>query len=62
VSLADGSAAQVTSQRILTPSGARLDGIGLEPDESVELAVEDWVQGRDPQLARAVQRILTAES
>jgi len=59
--LPDGSAAQVTTQRILTPSGARLDGVGLEPDESVDIAVEDWVQGRDPQLARAVQRILSVE-
>jgi carboxyl-terminal processing protease len=62
VRLSDGSAAQVTWRRILTPSGARLDGVGLVPDEAVDLAFEDWVQGRDPQRARAVERVLRVES
>jgi carboxyl-terminal processing protease len=60
--LPDGSAAQVTWRRILTPSGGRLDGVGLVPDETVDLAFEDWVQGRDPQLTRAVERMLSVES
>ena len=54
VPLPDGSAAQITSQRILTASGGRLEGVGVEPDYSVDSGVEDWVQGRDPQLARAM--------
>lgn len=54
VALPDGSAAQITSQRILSPSGGRLEGVGVEPDYAVDSGVEDWVQGRDPQLSRAV--------
>ena len=54
VPLPDGSAAQITSQRILTASGSRLEGVGVEPDYAVDSSVEDWVQGRDPQLLRAM--------
>jgi len=54
VPLPDGSAAQITSQRILTPTGGRLEGVGIEPDYAVESGVADWVQGRDPQLSRAL--------
>jgi carboxyl-terminal processing protease len=64
VPLPDGSAAQITSQRILTPSGGKLEGIGIEPDYEVDSSVDDWVQGRDPQLSRAMAllRGVNAES
>jgi carboxyl-terminal processing protease len=64
VPLPDGSAAQITSQRILTPSGNKLEGVGIEPDYSVDTGVADWVQGRDPQLLRAmaILRDVNAES
>lgn len=59
--LPDGSAARITSQRILSPSGARLDGTGIEPDEILQSDVDDWVNGRDPQL-RAALRLLRQAS
>jgi carboxyl-terminal processing protease len=64
VPLPDGSAAQITSQRIRTPTGGRLEGVGIEPDYPVESNVADWVQGRDPQLSRAmaILRDVNAES
>ena len=64
VPLADGSAAQITSQRILTPSGGKLEGVGVAPDFSVDSRAEDWMEGRDPQLARAIMilRDVSAES
>ena len=52
--LPDGSVAQITSARVLTPAGNKLDGVGIEPDYEVDMSVDDWVQGRDPQLARAL--------
>lgn len=55
--LRDGSGAQITSQRILSPSGARLDGTGVEPDDIVRSDVDDWIYGRDPQLAAALQSL-----
>ncbi len=62
--LADGSVAQITSVRILTPSGGKLEGVGVEPDYPVEASTEDWIQGRDPQLSRAMAllRDVNAES
>jgi len=54
VPLPDGSAAQITSQRILTAAGGKLEGVGVEPDYTVDSAADDWVQGRDPQLTRAM--------
>jgi carboxyl-terminal processing protease len=54
VSLPDGSAVQITAQRFLTPSGGKLEGIGVEPDYPVDSGATDWVEGRDPQLTRAM--------
>lgn len=54
IQLPDGSAVQITTQRILTPSGEPLQGVGLSPHEPVESTVDDWRQGRDPQLDAAL--------
>jgi carboxyl-terminal processing protease len=53
--LPDGSAASVTVQRLVSPSGATLDRVGVEPDIAVDIGVQDLEQGRDPQRDRAVQ-------
>jgi carboxyl-terminal processing protease len=53
--LPDGSAIQVTERRLLTPSGARLDKVGVKPDVEVQTTVTDLETGKDPPLERAVQ-------
>jgi carboxyl-terminal processing protease len=55
ISLPDGSAIQITEQRYVTPSGARLDGVGVQPDVTVEMNDADVEAGRDPQLLKAVE-------
>jgi carboxyl-terminal processing protease len=55
--LPDGSAIQVTERRLLTPSGVRLDKVGVKPDVEVQTTVADLEAGKDPPLERAVQII-----
>ena len=57
VPLSDGSVAQITSHRLLSPSGDPLHRIGLTPDETVPASAADWVAGRDVQLERALARL-----
>jgi carboxyl-terminal processing protease len=57
VPLPNGAVAQITSQRMLSAAGERLDGVGVEPDVVVETSVADWMQGRDPQLERALAQL-----
>lgn len=57
VSMPDGSVLQVTEQRFVSPSGAQLDGVGITPDQLVEMSEEDLQNDRDPQLQRAVQAL-----
>jgi carboxyl-terminal processing protease len=54
VSLPDGSAIQITEQRYVTPSGAKLDRVGVKPDVPVEMNDADIEAGRDPQLQKAL--------
>jgi carboxyl-terminal processing protease len=55
LSMPDGSVLQVTEQRFVSPSGTQLDGVGITPDQQVEMTEEDLQNDRDPQLQRAVQ-------
>lgn len=55
--LPDGSVAQITSHRLLSPSGGPMHRVGLNPDEPVDATVEDWVSGRDVQLEHAMARV-----
>ncbi len=57
VPLANGAVAQITTQRMLSSTGERLEGIGIQPNEWVDAGVDDWVQGRDPQLERALSEL-----
>jgi carboxyl-terminal processing protease len=52
--LPDGSIAQITSQRVVSPSGAALHRTGLLPDELVESQPAQWAQGQDPELEAAL--------
>jgi carboxyl-terminal processing protease len=52
--LSDGSALQLSVMQIYSGLGAPLNRIGVQPDEAIELRLEDLQSGRDGQLDRAV--------
>jgi carboxyl-terminal processing protease len=56
--LSDGSELRVTVAEWLTPSKKQITGEGIVPDIYVERTQEDFVEGRDPQLERAVETLL----
>ncbi|MFA5169161.1 MAG: S41 family peptidase [Candidatus Paceibacterota bacterium] len=53
----DGSSLKVTIAKWYTPSGVRIQDTGIEPDIKVEYTEEDYEQGIDPQMERALQEI-----
>lgn len=46
---------RVTIARWLTPNGRQISEIGLEPEYIVERTPEDFAEGRDPQLDKAIE-------
>lgn len=56
--LKDGSELRVTIAEWLTPSRRQIHKEGITPDTSVEMTVEDFEQGRDPQLDRAIDYLI----
>ena len=59
--LSDQSHLTITIRHWLTPKGTDIHGVGLEPDISVPFDQADQKAGRDPQLDRAVQYLLTGK-
>jgi carboxyl-terminal processing protease len=53
--LSDGSELRVTIAEWLTPNKEQINGQGIVPDVVVERTQADFVDGRDPQLDRAVE-------
>ena len=51
----DQGAVRVTTAHWLTPDRRKINGVGLEPDDVVELTEEQFSQGIDPQLEKAVE-------
>ncbi len=51
----------ITIARWLTPNGETIQGTGVDPDIFVELTQEDFEEGLDPQLDRAMEYLLTGE-
>ncbi len=51
----DGSALHVTIAKWLTPEKNWVHEKGIDPDIDVELTVEDFNEGRDPQLEKALE-------
>lgn len=51
----------ITHAQWLTPNGDTIQDTGITPDILVEFTEEDFEQGLDPQLERAVQFLLTGE-
>ncbi len=60
-SLKDGSSVKITIAKWLTPDGKSIDDNGITPDIEAELSREDYDNGRDPQLDRAVKFIVAGE-
>jgi carboxyl-terminal processing protease len=59
--LRDNSSLKITIAKWLTPKGELITDKGLEPDIKVEMTEEDYEQGRDPQLDKAIEIIKTLE-
>lgn len=55
--LKEGSSLKITIARWLTPNGELIADKGLEPDIKVEMTNEDYNEGRDPQLNKAIEII-----
>jgi carboxyl-terminal processing protease len=55
ITMPDESVLQVTEQRFVSPAGNPLDGVGVTPDEVVDMSDEDLENDRDPQLGKAVE-------
>ena len=60
--LSDQSSLHVTVAHWLTPNRHQITGNGLTPDIVVPLTEEDRVQGKDPQLDRAIAYFNTAQN
>ena len=55
--LKEGSSLKITVARWLTPKGELITDKGLDPDIKVEMTEEDYEEGRDPQLDKAIEII-----
>jgi carboxyl-terminal processing protease len=55
--LSDGSALQFTIEQVYSGGGALLDRVGVEPDATVELNLEDLRLGHDGQLEAALDTL-----
>ena len=55
LTLDGGAVLKVTESRWYTPHGKNIDKAGIEPDVVVAMTSDDYNQGRDPQLERALQ-------
>ena len=55
--LREGSSLKITIAKWLTPKGNLITDVGLEPDIKVEMTEEDYEEGRDPQLDKAIEVI-----
>ena len=57
VRLKEGASLKITVANWLTPDGKFITNQGLEPDIIVEITEQDFEQGRDPQLDKAIEII-----
>jgi carboxyl-terminal processing protease len=57
--LQDGSALEITVQRVLGPDGETINEVGVTPDQIVPITPADISAGNDPQLAAALTYLKT---
>jgi carboxyl-terminal processing protease len=57
--LADGSALEITVQRVLGPDGEEINNVGVTPNQVVPITPADISAGNDPQLAAALAYLKT---
>jgi carboxyl-terminal processing protease len=57
--LSDGSSVHITYAEWLTPHRRQISGQGLAPDLEVTISEEDRSQGRDTQLERAIEYLVS---
>jgi len=55
ITLSDGTTLRIPRTGFKGLDGTNLEGLGVKPDIVVEETVEDRLQGRDPQLAKAIE-------
>lgn len=53
--LRGGSSLKITIAKWLTPNGETISDVGLEPNVKVEITEQDYEQGNDPQLDKAIE-------
>lgn len=62
LAISDGSAVKLTTSKYYTPKGNNIHGIGIEPDEVLELDYERYLtEGYDNQLERAKELLTEGE-
>lgn len=59
VSITPETSLKVTVARWLTPNGLSISETGVVPDIAVDMTLEDARAGRDPQLAKAIEYLLS---
>lgn len=60
--ISDGSAVKLTTSKYYTPKGNNIHGIGIEPDEELEMDYEQYLEkGYDNQLERAKEILVKGE-
>ncbi|MBI2304675.1 MAG: S41 family peptidase [Chloroflexi bacterium] len=57
--LSDGSGLYIAFALWFSPKGRSINKVGVAPDINVEMTMEDITNGRDPQLERAVEYLLS---
>lgn len=55
--LQDGNALKITTEEFITPNGDKIDGVGVEPNETVKLTTDEEGNVIDSQLQRAVEML-----
>lgn len=55
IDMKDGSTIKVTTAKWLTPNDRTIDKNGLEPNEVIEQTREQYLNGQDPQMDRALE-------
>ena len=57
VKFSSGAQMKITEARWYTPQGKNIDKAGIEPDEKVEMTMDDVNNNRDPQLEKAKKSV-----